>query len=324
VPCYDPLAAFKSLCMKTDNGKCVISFRSQEVCHKPYEKIFLPCGRCMGCRVDRSKQWAIRCVHEASLYENNCFITLTFDEAHLEGDGSLVKADFQKFMKRLRKHFGGIQCSHGCEGSDVVRVCSHRYPIRFFHCGEYGSKLKRPHHHALLFNFDFEDKQLWRTRGKVKLHRSEALESLWTSGFSTVGALTFDSAAYVARYVTKKINGPMADLHYKGREPEYITMSRKPGLAKRWLEKNLSDVYPKDFITSGGRKFKIPQFYDSIYDEIDHEALEKIKRRRLHAGRERNAEFIGPRRRAARVIAEQTNSNLVREFENGFEDVLCL
>jgi hypothetical protein len=101
-------------------------------------------------------------------------------------------------------------------------------------------------------------------------------------------------------------------------------MSRKPGIAKRWLERNLSDCYPKDFITSGGRKFKIPQFYDAIYDEIDHDALEKVKRRRMLAARERNAEFTGPRRRAARVIAEQTNSNLVREFENDSENVLSL
>ena len=100
--------------------------------------------------------------------------------------------------------------------------------VRFFHCGEYGELLYRPHYHACLFGFDFSDKVLWSTRGGVRLYRSKILEKLWTFGFSTIGDVTFESAAYVARYCTKKITGDKADEHYNGRSPEYVTMSRPP------------------------------------------------------------------------------------------------
>ena len=119
----------------------------------------MPCGQCIGCRLERSRQWAIRCVHEASLWPDNCFVTLTFDDDNIISSGSLVKADFQKFMKRLRKRFG--------KG------------VRYFHCGEYGDLLGRPHHHACLFNFSFPDRYLWSSSGGVNLYRSPTLEELW-------------------------------------------------------------------------------------------------------------------------------------------------
>ena len=150
--CYHPITAWRSLEGRGANGKWPLVFNKRDgYCDL---EVQVPCGQCVGCRLERSRQWAIRCVHEASLHSRNCFITLTYDDAHLPGI-SLVPRDYVLFMKRLRKMFGA--------------------GIRFFHCGEYGSINFRPHHHAIIFNFDFEDKVLWSVRSGVRLYRSAAL-----------------------------------------------------------------------------------------------------------------------------------------------------
>lgn len=225
--------------------------------------VTLPCGQCIGCRLERSRQWAVRCVHESQLYESNCFITLTYRDECLPPGGSLVKEDFQRFMKRLRKEYG--------EG------------IRYFHCGEYGEKFSRPHYHACLFNFDFADRVLFKDRGGVRLYVSESLSRLWPFGFATVGDVTFESAAYVARYITKKITGDQADNHYGGRLPEYITMSRRPGIGKPWLEKFSSDVYPSDHVVLRGRVMRPPKYYDGVFELTDPETFRSVVRKRLAA-----------------------------------------
>lgn len=225
------------------------------------EPIKVPCGQCVGCRLERSRQWAMRCVHEASLYDDNCFITLTFDDEHIARDGSLHLEDFQKFMKRLRKKFG--------EG------------IRFFHCGEYGTLNQRPHHHSILFNFDFPDKELWSVRDNVKLYRSSSLERLWPYGFSTIGDVSFESAAYVARYCLKKVTGSVAESHYQGRKPEYTTMSRRPGIGREWFLKYKNDIFPNDkCVIRGNLVCRPPRYYDKIYDSIDPVSFEKIRSKR--------------------------------------------
>lgn len=262
--CYSPLKAYIGREAKP-NGKKSIVFSLREAFHTPSGKNFpvdLPCGQCIGCRLERSRQWAVRCIHEASLYENNCFITLTFDESSLNEKRSLVKADFQKFMKRLRKRFS-------CDR------------IRYFHCGEYGEKLGRPHHHACLFNFDFPDKEMWSIRCGVPLFVSVTLKKLWPFGHSTIGDVTFESAAYVSRYIVKKITGDMAKNHYNGRTPEYVTMSRRPGIGREWINSFMNDVYPHDFVVvRGNLKCRPPKYYDSIYDL--HNPLEygKLKLKR--------------------------------------------
>lgn len=284
MPCYKPIKAYKSLTKRSKNGKTYIAFKLDDA-GGAYELLDLPCGQCIGCRLDRSKDWAVRCVHEASLYDFNCFITLTFDDEHMNEHESLVKSDFQNFMKRLRKKYNGFNEVTKEDGTKSS-------PIRFFHCGEYGSLLKRPHHHACLFNFDFPDKVLWSIRKGVRLYRSAELEKLWPFGFSTIGDVTFESAAYVARYVTKKLTGDMAAIHYSrvdeetGEmfyvEPEYITMSRRPGIGKGWMDKfGDSDVYSKDFITINGKIQKVPRYYDKIYDKINPTRFSDIKAKRI-------------------------------------------
>lgn len=245
-------------------GKYPISFKPVKSDLPP---ITIPCGQCIGCRIERSRQWATRCVLEASLWTKNCFITLTYDDEHLPENGTLVKKHFQDFMKRLRKKYG--------EG------------IRFFHCGEYGSKGGRPHYHACLFNFDFPDKYFFRISRSEHgagspLYRSPSLEKLWTFGFSTIGEVTFESAAYVARYVLKKITGKAAKDVYLHKIPEYVTMSRKPGIAKPWYDKFKFDVYPLDTIViRGNKKVRPPKYFDNCLDDEMPLMLEEIKAKRI-------------------------------------------
>lgn len=300
MPCYKPLAAYKLLNIFTESGKnriVVLGKKDKDTYESKEEAQYveLACGQCIGCRIARSKDWALRCVHEASLYEYNCFITLTYCDGigpkHLDCNhdifinptGTLVKSHFQKFMKRFRKHY---------QGKDLVinEAGAKTYPIRYFMAGEYGSKLERPHYHACVFNFDFDDKTLWSVRNGTRLYRSPALERLWPYGFSTIGSVTAESAAYVARYVTKKINGENSYAHYQREnsdtgilepiEPEYIAMSRRPGISRRWFEKYKEDIYTKDFLTDQGKKFQTPRYYDRIYDTIAPVALEAIKAKR--------------------------------------------
>lgn len=259
--CYHPLLAYKS------DGKVVFE--------KPFafaRGFNLPCGQCIGCRLNYSRQWAIRLMHEAQMHQSSCFITLTFNDDHLMARSnpySLDKSEYQRFMKRLRIKYGST--------------------IRFFHCGEYGDLNKRPHYHAILFGIDFShDRILWSEKGGIKLFTSKSLEQLWPYGFSTIGQVTFESCAYVARYIMKKQTGDKAEDHYTrwcpdtgegtAIEPEYCTMSRKPGIGKAWIDRYKSDVYPHDYVVINNHKVKPPRFYDQ---QLEEEELAEIKKQRI-------------------------------------------
>lgn len=256
MPCYSPLDAYKG---KTNgDGKVAISFKRSEGLFGSFSRISLPCGQCVGCRLERSRQWAVRCMHEASLYEDNSFLTLTYNDEHLPANLSLDLGDFQDFMKRLRKSIAPKR-------------------VRFYHCGEYGENLGRPHYHALLFNHSFSDKKLFSSRSGNNVYTSDSLSKLWPLGFAVFGAVTFDSAAYVARYVMKKVTGDLADSHYGPLKPEYTTMSRRPGIGKGWFDKFKSDVFPLDRVVVNGKETRPPRFYDSLLEREDRSTFLKIK-----------------------------------------------
>ena len=309
MPCYRPLKGYYARKVnKSGKRSLVFGSNSNTLLDVP---IHVPCGRCIGCRLDRSLSWAVRCVHEASLHDQNCFITLTFDDAHLK-DGSLHVEDFQKFMKRLRQFISPVK-------------------IKFFHCGEYGAKLSRPHHHACIFGYDFPDKELFRG----DIYTSQILQELWPFGFSTVGNVTFESAAYVARYVLKKwskdnLKGQelydamkalsdedLKEKHYQGRKPEYVTMSRASGIGSEWFEKFHPELYPSGFVVlPSGKKAKIPKFYDSKYelDNVFEMAMIKGKRSEESGKNPDNT----PDRLAVREEIKQIRSEqLIRGYENG-------
>lgn len=259
MPCYHPITAWYSK-TKNDSGKRSLVFDQTKAKHTGAQ-VTIPCGRCVGCRLERSRQWAIRCVHEAKLYDENCFITLTYDDDHLPDDLSLHKEHFQLFFKRLRKAYPNRR-------------------IRYYHCGEYGEQFARPHYHACIFNFDFSDKVLWSIKNKFRLYISEQLNMLWGKGYCIIGDVTFESAAYVARYIMKKILGSdeLKEEVYNGRETEYTTMSRRPGIGAGFFEKYKEDVYKSDSVVlRGGVHVRPPKYYDALLSRDDLGRFESIK-----------------------------------------------
>lgn len=319
--CFNPLVAYRGKHPNAKTGKLPMVFSPRDSLD-PDSTFKLPCGRCIGCRLEKSRQWAIRCVHEAALYERNCFITLTFSDENLPKSGSLDKRDFQLFMKSLRKRFYERCPVHVLKISSSVCTC-----IRYFHCGEYGEKYGRPHYHACLFNFDFNDKELWSVRDGVKLFRSRSLEKLWPFGFSTIGDVTFESAAYVARYVTKKITGPRAEDHYwrydqktgecYDLQPEYTTMSRRPGIGRGYLEKFEGDIYPHDRVILRGKELRPPKYYDNIFELANPEEFEEIKdnrkRKQVSAAKDNEYDRLRVRERHQEINLTRLKRSLESE-----------
>jgi len=247
----------------------------------------IACGQCIGCRHTRILGWATRCHHEMQSHQANCFLTLTYDRKHLPLHGTLDYEDHKRFMKRLRKHFTPSN----------PHAALYRRKIKYYSCGEYGETTLRPHFHTCLFNLDFDDKQLWKVQNGEKLYISPTLQKIWQKGRAVIGALTFASAAYVARYILKKVVGRDSQMHYQvehpitgevhAAAPERALMSQ--GLGLSWLEKFKSDVYPQDFFHVNGKKVSPPAAYDRWLEEHDPKLWEFVKYRRMNNG-ERFAE----------------------------------
>lgn len=266
----------------------------------PGRPLFLPCGRCIGCQMRRAEMWSIRIMHEAQMHEANCFITLTYDDAHVPSDGSLHVEHFQKFCKRLRRAIG---------------------PFRFFHCGEYGERRYRPHFHACLFGRDFSgDRVLLRRSGENSLYSSRVLEKAWSDGFSSIGDLSYASASYVARYVVGKLakRVPRRFVDFDTGEirevaPEYVTMSRRPGIGATWFDKFASDVFPSDEVVMRGRKYSPPRYY---FDKLSRELpslASSLKAKRVEAMADRSEDSTDDRLRVREAVAEARVSLLVRD-----------
>lgn len=288
--CYNPLGVY--LGKVGVNGKRSIGFSPRD--NARGKETLLPCGNCIGCRLDRSRDWSIRCMHEAQMHDENCFLTLTYSEP--PENGSVSVEEFKLFMKRLRKYAGEKK-------------------IKFFHCGEYGAKLSRPHYHALIFGLDFADKYVWSVRNGNSLYRSKDLEGLWTKGFSTIGEVNAKTSAYVARYIMKKLNGDMAESHYGLKNPEYITMSRKEGIGKTYFEKYMNDIYPDDFVIVDGVKAGVPAYYDKLLEKKDKKLFEEVKARRVKLGYKLSVDNDSFRRSVKEYCKKSAVKSLVRSLE---------
>lgn len=264
-------------------------------CHSPITLMTgqVPCGRCDYCRLKYSYEWSVRCAHEATLYEHNCFITLTYDDSRLPPDyrlaQGLIYSHFQiDFLKALRDRCGGFtKVKHHNFGkinkkTGVPYPEFHR-PIRFFVAGEYGDKNLRPHWHACIFNFDFSDKYFWRkSKSGYPIFRSPTLEELWPYGNSEIGSVTSKSAGYCARYIFKKQTGERAVEHYKfvdvdgtvfDRRSEFCKASIRPGLGDGWFRKYHADVFPHDYVVVDGQPRSVPRFYDKKYKQMTGEVM---------------------------------------------------
>lgn len=212
------------------------------------------------------------------MHDDNCYLTLTYNNANLPKNNTLVKSHFQKFMRRMRKH------------PDIPK-------IRFFMCGEYGKAteenhwIARPHYHAIIFGYNPTD---LRAHQKNKqgdmLYTSETISKIWGKGFVTIGEVNFKSTAYVARYITKKIVGDDADQHYRALDEdtgelisiqqEFTNQSRKPGIGQTWYEAYGSDVFPSDEVIIDARPMKPPRYYDKQLEKSSPAMHELVKAQR--------------------------------------------
>ena len=254
----------------------------------------VPCGKCLGCRIAYSQNWATRIALELKNHEHSWFATLTYDEEHVpvidattgeiyrgirrpfeylaEGKTiermTLRKPDIQKFHKRLRKQ--AAKEGYMDEGESSIRL---------FYCGEYGGKSFRPHYHAIYSGFQIPDLQFYKTDHGNFLWKSDWMQKLWGNGIVVIGEATYNSAGYVARYATKKQldagkrhsedepEGPsLKELYQQAKlVPEFIAMSRRPGIGKRWYDENKNSIYPEGKIyLPGGVEATPPKYYDQL------------------------------------------------------------
>lgn len=321
------------------------------------EKLEIPCRKCIQCRLDYSKRWALRCMLEFQSFDSiGCFITLTYDNEHLPSyDLADCSKDFQLFMKRFRKRFKGKKPVVDKLTGEI------KYPIRYFHCGEYGTLNGRPHHHAIIFNFDFifpkgsefANRKKGKKRNGYDVFYSKELLKLWSKRIWTgeyedieckyfdkksntlrtkkykrkvyeyeplgkveIGTVTFKSCSYVARYITKKVYGDEAELHYNGRKPDYITMSRAPGIGAYWFDEYYADIYKKDCYKFEGYRYKPPPFFDKLFEKIHPDVYEQIKDYRKAMAKEL-AERVEPSERfrelnAREYIVTESTTKLIR------------
>lgn len=322
MPCYHPLKGF--IIGFTDNYKNKLKITDYKVDHLEYneikniyEKIYtkerkyndapvfypeydIPCGRCIGCRLKYSSEWAARCCLELKRHDSSYFVTLTYDDCHvpystgivpetgeLVTTTTLVKRDVQLFMKRLRKKYAE----------------KYDNKIRYFLAGEYGDKTFRPHYHAIIFGLRLDDLEFYKRSGDFNLYTSKWLEDIWSVpnthpaerlGMVVVGEANFETAAYVARYVTKKLNGKEAEKYEQlGIIPEFSLMSRKPGIGGDYADENiehmLDDMYLNLSTPNGGKKLPIPKFYkrkfDAFFEDQDILQYYQWKEDRLKASR---------------------------------------
>lgn len=304
--CYSPLRGYRDV-----TSGAWVSKQSSTA----YEEMTVPCGGCIGCRTTRAKHWAARITHEASKWPTNAFITLTYRDRsqcnakqldkgwHLPVSGSLDKKHLQGFLKRLRHHLGNRK-------------------IKYYGCGEYGEENDRPHYHLCLFNCPFGDKELYSHNNGYPLFTSQFLEDIWRYGFVTIGQLTYETAAYTARYTLKKVTGSMAQDHYLRfdeygvaywLEPEYNVMSLgrrcklhrgaalppedcdkcTGAIGADWIRDYMDDVYPSDEtpVPGKGDIKGTPRYYDKVLERTDPELYEEIKAKRASYAKKNKSEF---------------------------------
>lgn len=257
------------------------------------EHLTLRCGQCINCRLRRRFEWAMRIIHESTCYAENSFITLTYADGSLPVHGTLVKAHFQDFMKRLRSRLSPLR-------------------IRYFQCGEYGSESGRAHYHAIIFGYGFPDRVLYRSQEGGSLYVSRFLDSVWGHGISTIGDVSFNSASYVAGYVVKKITGEAAsdgywsldertgELHQV--EEEYARCSLRPAIGIPWLERNWRDVYPADRCPIPFKRVlgSVPRAYDRWLAKEKPKLWASVRKARIHFD---GPDWSGPDFRSVEKVA---------------------
>jgi hypothetical protein len=313
MPCTEPKKCWVYGTTEKGKPKYVFFNPSKEDPEYVGEEQKVPCGRCVSCQLDRSKEWATRAVHEAQMHSLNCFITLTYAPENLPENSSLEPEHLKEFIKKLRRKLSWRVRCYGNEkrkkpilpkGEKRERWYPHNSKnLKYLASGEYGSEehTHHPHYHICLFGWDPLDKEYFFTNEHGDpVYKSRWLADIWDKGFITVGELNYRTAAYTARYTLKKIKEygekhrhevidyetGETNLSYRewqikelmeNKLPEFIRMSQ--GIGKTWYEKYKSDTY-KDYVYVGKQKHKIPRYYDKQLEKEDINRYEKTKEER--------------------------------------------
>lgn len=268
-------------------------------------------------------------MHEAQLHDDNCFVTLTYADEHLPVGGNLDHRDYQLFMKRLREYIERNAEPRKVEAdlSQNRREKDHtaKSEIRYFMCGEYGPTTGRPHYHAILFGINFNDKVAWKkTAAGSQLYKSELLDKLWKKGQCSIGNMTWQAAAYVARYNMKKAGQKNKKIEILNpdtgeictRTPEYKKMSRRQGIGKQWIKANAKDVYPRGTIILNSMEAKPPRFYDNYYKTLDEAKYEELKSKRQHEQAKRPVDLTTSTLRQGEIVTRAKLAFLKRNGAN--------
>lgn len=270
------------------------------------ENLQLPCGKCIGCKAARANQWAHRCEHEASIWKDNSFITLTYADERLPKDGHLSSTDFQRFLKRLRQHSSRHRSSIGR---------SHSANIRYFGCGEYGERHGRPHYHALLFNCTFNDQYQTGVRHGEPVFHSDTLQKLWPNGNHEIGTVTGRSAHYIAKYNLKKQGAGNFDADGVERPAPFLRMSLKPAIGATWLEKYHEDLQ-HGYLVQNGHQHGLPRYYKTSLKNkytTTHELLQKhSQQHRIQTPTDNNT--TARRLDAEKIHEQKKQKQEMREF----------
>lgn len=339
--CYHPLKAL-DLGINPDTGKHIIKvlkgeYNKQESLVEGTNIIPIPCGKCIGCRLDYSRQWADRCLAEAQYHDKNIFLTLTYNdkwlpypfEVNCDSETAyevsklipgfdveksdlnsaihpLVKRHLQLFIKRLRKHFPEQR-------------------IRYFACGEYGPKNMRPHYHLILFGLDLPDLVVRSKDPKngFLYYESDTIKKLWSDpktgdsyGYHLISDVTWNTCAYVARYIVKKQKGNNSVIYEKlNFPPEFTIMSRKPGIGKQFFDEH-PDIVIRDFYiptSEGAKKLRSNRYYDKLFDIDYHDDLEYIKEERVKSSLQRD--MLKDERTSLSYIERLASEELTKEAQ---------
>lgn len=307
MPCYHPTLAWRAK-EPNPNGKRPLVFIEQKGLDN--SQLEVPCGNCIGCRLDRSRQWSLRLMHESKLHDVNSFLTLTYDDEHLPKDGSLNKKHVQSFLHRLRKR-------HAYYNPGAK--------LRYYSVGEYGDQTQRPHYHMILFGCNFDDRRPHsKGSNQDQIYTSKLLDEIWTHGHCYIGTVTPESCGYVSRYIMKKINGNLAEDYYRrvnlqtgeciDLTPEFSHMSTKPGIGHDFFNKYQSDFYPRDYAVMKGKKMPVPKYYDRLLARQDENELLDLKELRAERAEKNKENSTTARLRVREEVTKARITSLKRKL----------
>lgn len=236
MPCYHPIPASQA-----SPGQRVKLLPPIGEAH-----LLLPCGKCLGCRAARAREWGERCRHEAACHDFNTFVTLTYDDAHLPAE--LMPGHLAEFVRAVRQ---------AVRRGDDSLLSDRSRSVRFFASGEYGDINDRPHYHMIFFNLGCADKQI--IAGDEFF--SARLTELWSRGSVRCGSVSGRSASYVAGYTAKKLS---CDRDGVVRQGPFLRCSRKPGIGLPWVRTYAEDLARGSVVTVDGQEMPIPRYYRKL------------------------------------------------------------